>query len=194
MAADDRPQLVCHPHQRGDVEARLPLDLVADFARALDHDDAFQSGPIMAFLQPSDIMEGSVGSGFDAAVVASPLSSSQISVNAALTLAFEPLRRRRKMTDLIARTLHRGWRITVGCVLLTGSQALHRRNHCLAEGFNGNRRRLEPSRGTPSRTRPCRRRSPAEGRAYRSARKPGCARMMLPPKACNGAARSSATG
>src|SRR5205807_10008679 len=70
MAADDRPQLVCHPHQRGDVEARLSLDLVADFARALNHDDAFQSGPIMAFLQPSDIMEGSVGSGFDAAVVA----------------------------------------------------------------------------------------------------------------------------
>ena len=58
-------------HTRGgDVEARLPLDLVADFARALDHDDAFQSRPIVAFLQPSDIMDRGVGSGFDAAVIA----------------------------------------------------------------------------------------------------------------------------
>jgi hypothetical protein len=43
---------------------------MADFARALDHDDAFQSGPIVAFLQPSNIVDCRVGSGFDAAVIA----------------------------------------------------------------------------------------------------------------------------
>src|SRR5947209_3153110 len=69
MVADDRPQLDRQPYQGRDVKARLALDLVADFARALDHDDALQSGPIVTFLQPGDIMDRRVGSGFDAAVV-----------------------------------------------------------------------------------------------------------------------------
>ena len=44
MAADDRPELAGQPHQGGDVKARLALDFVADFAGALDHDDAFNPG------------------------------------------------------------------------------------------------------------------------------------------------------
>src|ERR1035437_4224244 len=44
-----------------DVKARLPLDLVGEFARALDHDDASQSWPVVAFLQPRHIMDGGVG-------------------------------------------------------------------------------------------------------------------------------------
>src|SRR5262245_2615242 len=70
MAADDGPQLAGQPHQGGDVEARLALGFIADFALALDHDDAFETRPVMALLQPSDIMDRRVGSGFDAAVIA----------------------------------------------------------------------------------------------------------------------------
>ena len=50
MAADHRSDLVGQQDQRGDVEAHLTIDLVADFARALDHDDAPQTGPIVSFL------------------------------------------------------------------------------------------------------------------------------------------------
>src|SRR5450759_4122294 len=46
------------------------LDLIPDFARALDHDDAAQSRPIVAFHKPSHIMDCGIGSGFDAAVIA----------------------------------------------------------------------------------------------------------------------------
>ena len=53
-----------------DVKARLPLDLLADFTLALDHDDASQSRPFVAFLKPSYIMDRRVGSGFDATVIA----------------------------------------------------------------------------------------------------------------------------
>jgi len=61
---------VCQPYQGRDVEACLGLDLVGHFARALDHDDGFQSRPIVAFLQPCHIMEHGVDSGFDAAMIA----------------------------------------------------------------------------------------------------------------------------
>jgi hypothetical protein len=37
MAADDGTNLVSEPRQRGEVEARFSLDLVGDFAGALDH-------------------------------------------------------------------------------------------------------------------------------------------------------------
>lgn len=70
MAADDWSELLGEPHQGGDVKARVALDFFAGFARALDHDNAFQSRPIVAFLQPSHIMDCRVGSGFNAAVVA----------------------------------------------------------------------------------------------------------------------------
>src|SRR5271169_6225439 len=49
MAADHRSDLVGQQDQRGDVEAHLTIDLAGDFARALDHDDALQTGPIMPF-------------------------------------------------------------------------------------------------------------------------------------------------
>src|SRR5665811_1738388 len=70
VAADDRPERGRQQHQGGDVKARLALDLIPDFARALDHDDAAQSRPIVAFHKPSHIMDCGIGSGFDAAVIA----------------------------------------------------------------------------------------------------------------------------
>ena len=70
MTSDDGAELACQPCQRSDVEAGLLLDLVGDFARALDHDDALQSGPIVALLEPVDVMDRGVGSGLDAAVIA----------------------------------------------------------------------------------------------------------------------------
>ena len=70
VAADDRTQQVRRQHQRGDVEACLPLDLSADLARAFDHDDGLQARPVVAFLQPGDIVDDGGGPGFDAAVIA----------------------------------------------------------------------------------------------------------------------------
>src|SRR6202049_851473 len=70
FSTDGGSQLACRPRQRGDVEACLALDFIADFARALDHDHPFQSGPIVAFRQPRNIVDCRVGSGFDAAVIA----------------------------------------------------------------------------------------------------------------------------
>src|SRR5450830_433678 len=70
VSADDRPERGRQQHQGGDVKARLALDLIPDFARALDHDDAAQSRPIVAFHKPSHIMDCGIGSGFDAAVIA----------------------------------------------------------------------------------------------------------------------------
>ena len=70
VGTHDRPQQVRRPCQGRDVKACLSLDLIGQFARALDHDDGFQSGPIVALLQPGYVMEHGVGSGFDAAMVA----------------------------------------------------------------------------------------------------------------------------
>ena len=70
MSTDNWPDLGGEPDQGRDVEAGLALDFVADLARALDHDDAFQSRPTVAFLQPRDIVERRVGPGFDATMVA----------------------------------------------------------------------------------------------------------------------------
>jgi hypothetical protein len=69
MGADHRPERMRQQYQRGDVEARLLLDLAVDFARALDHDDALQARPIVALLQPCDIVDCGVGSGFDTAMI-----------------------------------------------------------------------------------------------------------------------------
>ena len=70
VAADDGAEPACEACQRGDVEAGLALDLVGDFARALDHDDALQPWPVVALLQPIHVVDRRVGAGFDAAVVA----------------------------------------------------------------------------------------------------------------------------
>src|SRR5260370_35578147 len=70
MTADDRPQKACQQHQRSDVEACLPLDLIADLSGAFDDDDGLQAGPLVAFLQPVDVMDDGGGSGRDAPVIA----------------------------------------------------------------------------------------------------------------------------
>ena len=49
MPSDHRSDLVGQQEQRGDVEAHLTIDLAGDFARALDHDDTLQTGPIVPF-------------------------------------------------------------------------------------------------------------------------------------------------
>src|SRR5882724_13081074 len=70
------PRKTCQQDQGGDVETCLPLDLVGPrawpggFAEALDDDDAFQAGPIVAVLQPGDVVNDGGGSGLDAAVIA----------------------------------------------------------------------------------------------------------------------------
>jgi hypothetical protein len=62
MGSDGQSDLVGNPEQRSDVEARLALDFIGFrawsgyFARAPDHDDAFQSRPLVTFLQPSYIV------------------------------------------------------------------------------------------------------------------------------------------
>lgn len=76
MTADDRPQKIGQQDQRRDVKPRLPLDLSAphaccrEFTDALDHDNAREAGPVVAFLQPGDVVDDGGGSGLDAAVVA----------------------------------------------------------------------------------------------------------------------------
>jgi hypothetical protein len=39
----------------GYIEARLPFEFVANFALALDHENAVQARPVVALLQPADI-------------------------------------------------------------------------------------------------------------------------------------------
>jgi hypothetical protein len=39
--------LAGEPSQRGEIEARFALDLIGKFASALNHDDRFETGPIM---------------------------------------------------------------------------------------------------------------------------------------------------
>lgn len=56
--------------QRDHVEARLVGDLAVDFAPAFDHDDGLQARPLMARLQPVDIVDYRVVSGLDTSVIA----------------------------------------------------------------------------------------------------------------------------
>jgi hypothetical protein len=69
MIADHRSDRVGQQDQRGDVEARLLRDPAIDLALALDHDDALQPRPVMAFLQPLYIVDRRIGSRFDAAMI-----------------------------------------------------------------------------------------------------------------------------
>jgi len=50
MMANDGAHLFGWQRQRGDEEAGLGFGPVLEFANALDHDDAFEAGPVMAFL------------------------------------------------------------------------------------------------------------------------------------------------
>src|SRR3954447_18723372 len=56
--------------QRSDEEPRLPFDRAADLADAVDDDDAVQAGPVVALLQPGDVVDDGGGPGLDAAVIA----------------------------------------------------------------------------------------------------------------------------
>jgi hypothetical protein len=64
------PIIAGNEHERGNVEPRLALDLVADFAGALDHDDPLQGGPLMQLLQPVDVVDDGNVPGLDASVIA----------------------------------------------------------------------------------------------------------------------------
>src|SRR5260370_9599931 len=57
MAADDGAKLVSQPCQRSNVKPGFAFDFIADFARALAHDNAVEAGPIVAFLKPIDVVE-----------------------------------------------------------------------------------------------------------------------------------------
>jgi len=70
MAADQPSDGAGPEGQGGDVEARLAGRRAVDLALALDDDDIFQPGPVMAFAQPFDIMDHSISSCFDAPVLA----------------------------------------------------------------------------------------------------------------------------
>ncbi len=70
VVADHRANHAGRQDQGGDVKARLRRDLAIDLALAFDHDEAFQSGPVVAFLQPLHIVDRRIDSRFDATVVA----------------------------------------------------------------------------------------------------------------------------
>src|SRR3954454_4977904 len=56
MASHDHGQAFGRQAQRSDEEPRLPFDSAADLADAVDDDDAVQAGPVVALLQPGDIV------------------------------------------------------------------------------------------------------------------------------------------
>ena len=62
---------VRRPEPQGcDVEAGFLFDFAIDFATAFDHDDAIQSRPVVALLEPGDIVNHGCRSGLDASVIA----------------------------------------------------------------------------------------------------------------------------
>src|SRR3954451_18869312 len=70
MASHDHGQALGRQAQRSDEEPRLPFDRATDLADAVDDDDAVQAGPVVALLQPGDIVQDGGGPGLDAAVIA----------------------------------------------------------------------------------------------------------------------------
>src|SRR4051812_9423537 len=68
MASHDPGQAFGWQAQRRDEEPRLPFDCAADLADAVDDDDAVQAGPVVALLQPGDIVQDGGIAGLDAAV------------------------------------------------------------------------------------------------------------------------------
>ena len=69
VGADHRADRGGQHRQRGDVEARLVGDLAVDFAPAFDHDNGVQARPLVARLQPVDVVDHRVVSGLDTAVI-----------------------------------------------------------------------------------------------------------------------------
>ena len=63
------PSWSASQRERGDVEAGLAFDPVGDLACALDHDDALQPRPLVALLEPPDVVDRGGGPGLDAAVI-----------------------------------------------------------------------------------------------------------------------------
>ena len=70
MAAHDGSERIGEQHQGCDVEPGFALDLASCLAFAFDHDDGFEAGPVMALLEPGDIMDDGGLAGFDAAMIA----------------------------------------------------------------------------------------------------------------------------
>src|SRR5271170_6262627 len=71
VAAYDVPEVVNRRHRhRSDIVACFTLDFSADFAAALDDDQAFEARPTMALPEPLDVVDDGRGSGLDAAMVA----------------------------------------------------------------------------------------------------------------------------
>ena len=70
VAAYDVPQVNRRHRHRSDIVACFTLDFSADFAAALDDDQAFEARPTMALLKPLDVVNDGRGSGLDAAMVA----------------------------------------------------------------------------------------------------------------------------
>ena len=70
VAAYGRPQKSRQHHQRRDVVACFPLDFSADFTTALNDSHSFETRPLMALLEPVDVVDDGRGSGLDAAMVA----------------------------------------------------------------------------------------------------------------------------
>src|SRR3954464_4256610 len=70
MASHDHGQAFGRQAQRSDEEPRLPFDRATDLADAVDDDDAVQAGPVVALLQPGDVVDDGGGPGLDAAVIA----------------------------------------------------------------------------------------------------------------------------
>jgi hypothetical protein len=55
LVADHGSQLVRWQGRGRYIEARLPFEFVANFALALDYENAVQARPVVALLQPADI-------------------------------------------------------------------------------------------------------------------------------------------
>ena len=69
VIADHRAAALRREGCGGEIEACFALSLAGDPARAFDHHDAFQTGPVMAGLQPVHVVEDGVLAGLDAAVI-----------------------------------------------------------------------------------------------------------------------------
>ena len=70
MGADNRSHLAGGHAQRSDIKAGFRLDFVVGFPDAFNHDDALQTGPVMAVAEPVIAVDDRCRTGYDAAVIA----------------------------------------------------------------------------------------------------------------------------